>query len=164
MAMIYFLVPPARKFIHMHCIKPRGLLNGNTCDHPRCSLLYFNPLFSTPFVFRFPLLHITVRMYFYRVIVSNPDLFLVFVLHFLIFASLIMFSCLQSPVWKTHKNHCSLATAAIDLFVCGHFRDNLLRNGISSPCFLAILWWYTTQCLFLLPWWHRSVFYFSISC
>ena len=162
--MIYFLVSPSRKFIHMDCIKPRGLLNGNTCDHPRCSLLYFNPLFSTPFVFRFPLLHITVRMYFYRVIVSSPDLFLVFALHFLIFASLIMFPCLQSPVWKLHKNYCSLATAAIGLLVRGHFRDNLLRNGIWSPCIRAILWSRTALRSVLLPWWYRSVFCFTISC
>lgn len=164
MAMIYFLVPPARKFIHMHCIKPRGLLNGNTCDHPRCLLLYFNPLFSTPFVFLFPLLHITVRMYFNRVIVWNPDLFLVFVLHFLIFAPLIMCPCLQSPVWEIYKNYCSLATAAVGLLVRGYFRDNRLRNGILSPWIRAISWWCAIQYSFLLPWWHRSVLHFSIRC
>jgi hypothetical protein len=101
--MIYFLILPTRKFIHTHCIRTLGLLNANTCDHPRCSLLFFNP-YSPPLsctLYLFCTLQfgcISIGWF-----VSTPDLFLVFALHFLIFASLLMFLSLQFCVWNVHK-------------------------------------------------------------
>jgi hypothetical protein len=111
--MIYFLILPTRKFIHTHCIKLLGLLNANTCDHPRCPLLFFNP-YSPPLSYTL-FLFCTLQFGCISIgwFVSTPDLFLVFALHFLIFASLLMFPCLQICVRKVHKTPgWWLATAA----------------------------------------------------
>jgi len=62
-------------------------------------------------------------MYFYRVIVSSPDMFLVFALHFLIFASLIMFSvsakyCFEKCIKIiAHSQQLLLACYSADIFV-----------------------------------------------
>jgi hypothetical protein len=110
--MIYFLILQTRKFIHTHCIKPLGLLNANTCDHPRCPLLFFNPYSLPPSYTLFLFCTLQFGCISIGWFVSTPDLFLVFALHFLIFASLLMFPCLYICVWKVHKTPGWWLTAA----------------------------------------------------
>lgn len=126
--MIYFLVLPARKFIHMHCIRPRGMLNGNTCDHPRCSLLYFNPYFPplsyTLFLF------CTSHFECISIARLSPALICSLCLHCISSFSL---RSLCFRVYKTVSEKCTrkygwIATAASCLSVRGQFPHILLRS------------------------------------